>query len=78
MAEDNADRPKLTRRQYDCVVQAARGKSDWDAGHVLGISHQTVHKHLEEAKRRYGVATRAQLIVRALFSGHLTFGDVLN
>jgi LuxR family quorum-sensing system transcriptional regulator CciR len=68
----------LTQRQFDCVVMIARGKSDWDAGRILGISDQTVHKHIEEAKRRYGVATRVQLVVRALFKSHLTFADVLN
>lgn len=68
----------LTQRQFDCVVMIARGKSDWDAGRILGISDQTVHKHIEEAKRRYGVSTRMQLVVRALFKSHLTFADVLN
>jgi len=39
-------------------VLAAQGKSDTDAGVLLGISNQTVHQHIETAKRRYGVATR--------------------
>lgn len=68
----------LTQRQFDCLVLVAKGKSDWDIGRLLGISDQTVHKHIEESKRRYGVPTRMQLVVRALFNGHLTFGDVLN
>ena len=68
----------LTQRQFDCLVLVAQGKSDWDIGRLLGISDQTVHKHIEESKRRFGVPTRMQLVVRALFNGHLTFGDVLN
>lgn len=68
----------LTQRQFDCLVLVAKGKSDWDIGRLLGISDQTVHKHIEESKRRYGVSTRMQLVIRALFNGHLTFGDVLN
>jgi LuxR family quorum-sensing system transcriptional regulator CciR len=70
--------PRLTSRQLDCIVLAARGKSDTDAGQLLGISNQTVHQHIETAKRRYGVATRAQLIVYALFDSQLAFQDVLH
>ncbi|HEY5347935.1 MAG TPA: autoinducer binding domain-containing protein, partial [Rhizomicrobium sp.] len=71
------DPPRLTQRQFDCIVLVAQGKSDWDAGQLLGISDQTVHKHIEDAKRRYGVATRIQLVVRVLFDNRLTFGDIL-
>ncbi len=70
--------PQLTQRQLDCLVLAAGGKSDWHTAQLLGISGQTVHQHIEEAKRRYGVATRLQLVVRALFDGKLTFRDIVN
>lgn len=69
--------PQLSSRQLDCIVLAAQGKSDTDAGQLLGISNQTVHQHIETAKRRYGVATRTQLIVRALFDSQLVFQDIL-
>lgn len=70
--------PKLTQRQLECVVLAARGKSTWVVGELLGLSQQTVHKYLENAKRRYGVSTRTELIVRALHDGLLSFNDVLD
>ncbi|HXC56484.1 MAG TPA: LuxR family transcriptional regulator [Rhizomicrobium sp.] len=70
--------PKLTRRQLDCVVLAGRGKSDKDVAQILGISGQTVHQHMEDAKRKYDVATRMQLIVRALFDSQLAFADLVN
>ncbi|HEY4942346.1 MAG TPA: LuxR family transcriptional regulator [Rhizomicrobium sp.] len=73
-----AARPKLTRRQFDCVVLAGRGKSDKDIAQILGIADQTVHQHMEDAKRRYDVATRMQLIVRALFDSQLAFADLMN
>jgi LuxR family quorum-sensing system transcriptional regulator CciR len=69
--------PKLTRRQLDCVVLAGRGKSDNDVAQILGISGQTVHQHMEDAKRKYEVATRMQLIVRALFDSQLAFADLV-
>ncbi len=72
------ERPKLTRRQLDCVVLAGRGKSDRDVAQILGISDQTVHQHIEDAKRKYDVATRMQLVVRALFDSQLAFADLVN
>jgi LuxR family quorum-sensing system transcriptional regulator CciR len=74
-AEDS--RPKLTSRQFDCVVLVAQGKSDWHIGQLLGISPETVHQHIETAKRRYDVSSRTQLVVRALFDSQITFADVL-
>jgi LuxR family quorum-sensing system transcriptional regulator CciR len=69
--------PSLTPRQRDCVVLVAQGKSDWEIGQLLGISESTVHKHIEDAKRRFGVSTRIQLVVRSLFDARLTFADVM-
>ncbi len=77
-SKDENSAQRLTQRQFDCLVLVAKGKSDWDIARLLGISDQTVHKHIEELKRRYRVPTRIQLVVRALFNSHLTFGDVLN
>ena len=71
------DAPRLTQRQLDCLVLAARGKSNWVAGQLLGLSGGTVHKYLEAAKQRYGVASRTELVVRALYDGQLAFADVL-
>jgi LuxR family quorum-sensing system transcriptional regulator CciR len=75
--EGEAAPPRLTQRQLDCLVLAARGKSNWVAGQLLGLSEGTVHKYLEAAKQRYGVATRTELVVRALYDGHLSFVDVI-
>jgi LuxR family transcriptional regulator, quorum-sensing system regulator CciR len=68
----------LTPRQLDCVMQVARGKSDWESAQLLGISAQTVHQHIEAAKRKFGVATRTQLVVKALFRNQLNFLDIID
>jgi LuxR family quorum-sensing system transcriptional regulator CciR len=67
---------RLTQRQLDCLVLVGRGKSDWDISQLLGISDQTVHQHVEAAKKRFGVASRTQMVVRALFESQLTFSDL--
>ncbi len=69
--------PRLSKRQLECVVLAARGKSDWVAGQILGLAPDTVHKYLEQAKARFGVSSRTELVVRALHDGQLSFDDLL-
>jgi LuxR family quorum-sensing system transcriptional regulator CciR len=69
--------PRLTERQRDCVVWAARGKTDWEIAKILGVRHDTVIEHLRHARERYGVGKRAQLTVHALFDGTISFVDVM-
>ena len=69
--------PILTDRQRDCVLWAARGKTDWEISVILGVGHETVIQHLKHARERYGVQKRALLAVRALFDGLISFSDIL-
>jgi LuxR family quorum-sensing system transcriptional regulator CciR len=68
----------LTERQRECVLFAAKGKSDSVIAQLLNIRPRTVNEHIEAAKRRYLVATRAQLIVRALLRSEICFSEVLD
>ena len=61
----------LTERELECLRWAAAGKSDWEIGQILLISAKTVNYHIENAKRKFGVATRVQAIVCALRYGRL-------
>jgi len=69
--------PRLTERQRECVMWAARGKSDWEIARILGISHETVIMHLKQARERYGAGKRTLLAVHALFDGSIAFLDIL-
>jgi DNA-binding NarL/FixJ family response regulator len=55
----------------------AKGRSDRQIGKALRISEQTVHKHVEAAKKRYRVRTRIQLVVRALVMRQITLGQII-
>ncbi|MCW3838189.1 LuxR family transcriptional regulator [Sphingomonas canadensis] len=66
----------MTDRQRDCVLWAARGKTDWEISQILGVSHETVIQHLKHARERYGVQKRAHLAVMALFDGSISFADI--
>lgn len=69
--------PELTKRQRECVLWVARGKTDWEIARILGVSHVTVIEHLRNARQRYGATTRATLTVRALFDGAFSFADII-
>ena len=71
-----APRQRLTDRQRECVLWAARYKTDWEISQIMGIGHMTVVDHIHHARGRYDAATRAMLIVRARFDGTLHFGDI--
>jgi len=67
----------LTDRQRECVIWAAKGKTDWEISRILGISHETVIEHLKHARERYGVGKRTLLAIHALFDGTIGFLDIL-
>jgi LuxR family quorum-sensing system transcriptional regulator CciR len=67
----------LSERQRECLLFVAKGKSDSIIGQLLNIKPRTVNEHIEAAKRRYSVATRSQLLVRALFRSEICFSEVL-
>ena len=69
--------PRLTDRQRDCLLWVGRGKTDWEISRILGISEETVDRHLKHARERYGVPKRTLVVIRALFDGTLSFADIL-
>ena len=68
----------LSDRQRECLLFVARGKSDSVIADLLAIRPRTVNEHIEAAKRRYSVATRSQLVVRALFRSEICFSEVID
>jgi DNA-binding CsgD family transcriptional regulator len=69
--------PFLSARERQCLELAAYGKSDWAISQLLNISEHTVHKHIEAAKRRLGVATRVQAIIWAAQRREISVDDMV-
>lgn len=63
--------PPLSPRERECLHWIAAGKSDWEIGQALSISEKTVATHIDRAKQKLRIATRAQAIVVALRHGLL-------
>ena len=56
----------LTPREFDCLLWAAEGKTDWEISVILGISKSTVVKHLLSARDKLGAVNKAHAIAMAL------------
>jgi LuxR family transcriptional regulator, quorum-sensing system regulator BjaR1 len=63
--------PTLRPRQREALQWVAVGKTDWEIAQIMRISENTVHKHIENAKRAIGVTTRVQAVVDAIRTGQL-------
>jgi DNA-binding CsgD family transcriptional regulator len=61
----------LTPREADCMRWVLKGKSDTDIAEILGISHTTVHFHVERVKKKLGVKTRTQATAIVVSLGYL-------
>ncbi|MPZ33068.1 MAG: LuxR family transcriptional regulator [Rhodospirillales bacterium] len=53
----------LSPRELECLEWAARGKSAWDIGQILGITRRTAAFHLDNAKAKLGVHSICQAVV---------------
>jgi LuxR family quorum-sensing system transcriptional regulator CciR len=71
-------RVPLSQRQLECTFLVGRGKTDWEIAKILGISEETVKRHLRDAREHYDVPKRVQLVIRAVFDGQISLSDLLS
>ncbi|MEI9426171.1 helix-turn-helix transcriptional regulator [Mesorhizobium sp. Cs1299R1N3] len=57
--------PKLSRRETECILWVARGKSSWEIGIILGISFNTVNYHIKNVTQKLDSANRRVAAVKA-------------
>ena len=60
----------MSPREFECLEWAARGKSAWDIGAILGISRRTAAFHLDNARLKLGVKTISQAVAKLAASAH--------
>jgi DNA-binding CsgD family transcriptional regulator len=63
---EEGERPSLTEREIVCIQWVAWGKSSTDIAQILRITPRTVVFHVENAKRKFGVATLQQAVAKAV------------
>ncbi len=59
----------LRHREVETLTWAARGKTFAEIAEILGLSKRTVEFHLDNARRKLGVATRTQALIKAAAGG---------
>lgn len=71
LAFSNRNRPlfKLAPRERECLLWTARGKTVWEVGEILGLSHETVRDYLRNACTKLGVYSKTHAVVKATMLG---------
>ncbi len=68
----------LTPRERQIVTWLGHGQSEKEIGRRLGISPVTVNDHLKHARARFGVRKSSLLVVCALLTGAIGYGELLS
>jgi len=56
----------VTPREFDCLLWAGEGKTDWEISVILGISRATVRKHILSAREKLGASNKTHAIAIAI------------
>jgi DNA-binding CsgD family transcriptional regulator len=64
LLEGNVPQSPLTPRESECLHWVGEGKTDSEVGKILHISGRTVRFHINNAKRKLGVASRIQAVAK--------------
>jgi len=72
-----ARRPRLSRRERQCVRLVAAGKTDWEIAAILRISVETAHQYVKRARAAYDVVSRAQLVACGLRDFLVSFDEAI-
>lgn len=68
-SESNANSPRLSRREADCLRWAAQGKTSWEIAQILAISQHTADSYLNSAARKLRATNRIQAVAEAFRRG---------
>jgi DNA-binding CsgD family transcriptional regulator len=60
---------RLTQREIEVLNWTKEGKSAWAVGQILSMSEATVQTHLRNVRRKMGVSSKHQAILRAISLG---------
>jgi LuxR family quorum-sensing system transcriptional regulator CciR len=70
-------RPRLSRREVQCLRLVALGKTDWEIATILSLSPETARQYVKRARAAYDVVSRTQLVVYGLRDAWITFEDAI-
>jgi len=62
----------VTPREFDCLLWAGEGKTDWEISVILGISRSIVMKHIACAREKLGAMNKTHAVALAMRRKMLT------
>jgi LuxR family transcriptional regulator, quorum-sensing system regulator BjaR1 len=62
---------RLSKIEAEVLSWAARGKTAWETGRILGLSERNVRWHLEEAQRKLMTNNKTATVATALVNGEI-------
>jgi DNA-binding NarL/FixJ family response regulator len=68
--------PPLTERELEVIRALARGQSDRQIAHTLGISEKTVRNHTSNIYRKLHIFDRTQAVIYAIREGVIDVEDL--
>lgn len=71
-ANSNKRKIPLTPREMECLKWAMIGKTSWETSKILCCSEATINFHMTNIRRKFGVSTRRQAVVKAISLGLIT------
>ena len=74
---DPPPRPRLSRREVECLRLVAMGKTDWEIATIMGLSIETVHQYVKRARAAYEAVSRTQLVAYGLRDAWISFEDAI-
>lgn len=60
--DNGRDSLPLSDRECECLQLIASGKTSWEIGEILGISHHTVNAHIRNIVRKLAVTSRPHAV----------------
>jgi len=75
--EERPPRPRLSRREVQCLRLVALGKTDWEIATILGLRPETARQYVKRARAAYDAVSRSQLVAYGLRDAWISFEDAI-
>lgn len=64
--DDVLERPRLSKRELECLRWVGDGKSSWEISQILNLSERTVNFHINNATTKLGATSRQHAATKAV------------
>lgn len=64
--DGSLDKPKLSKRELECLRWVGDGKSSWEIAHILNLSERTVNFHINNASTKLSATSRQHAATKAV------------